>query len=123
MTGEPCGSAIGRSGCDDPVMQAHWLKGVGHARGPLSARWIEEGRLGVRAAAGRAGSRSRSACRGDRRRGAIHVTAVAHPTRAGLLHARGGTILARTERPPLRSSDRSVLASDSTSRSGAADER
>ena len=28
-------------------MQAHWLKAVGHARGPLPARWIEEGRTSV----------------------------------------------------------------------------
>lgn len=28
-------------------MQAHWLKAVGHARGPLPARWVEEGRTGV----------------------------------------------------------------------------
>jgi hypothetical protein len=28
-------------------VQAHWLKAVGHARGPLPARWIEEGRTGV----------------------------------------------------------------------------
>ena len=28
-------------------MPAHWLKAVGHARGPLPARWIEEGRTGV----------------------------------------------------------------------------
>jgi hypothetical protein len=32
------------SSCDDPLMQAHWLKAVGHAGGPLPARWIEEGR-------------------------------------------------------------------------------
>ena len=25
-------------------MHAHWLKAVGHTRGPLPARWIEEGR-------------------------------------------------------------------------------
>jgi hypothetical protein len=28
-------------------MQAHWLKAVGHAHGPLPARWIEEGRTSV----------------------------------------------------------------------------
>ncbi len=28
-------------------MPAHWLKAVGHARGPLPARWIEEGRTSV----------------------------------------------------------------------------
>src|ERR1700759_5087268 len=28
-------------------MLAHWLKAVGHARGPLPARWIEEGRTSV----------------------------------------------------------------------------
>jgi hypothetical protein len=28
-------------------MPAHWLKAVGHARGPLAARWIEEGSTGV----------------------------------------------------------------------------
>jgi hypothetical protein len=28
-------------------MWAHWLKAVGHARGPLPARWIEEGRTSV----------------------------------------------------------------------------
>lgn len=28
-------------------MGAHWLKAVGHARGPLPARWIEEGRTSV----------------------------------------------------------------------------
>jgi hypothetical protein len=28
-------------------MQAHWLKAVGHAQGPLPARWIEEGRTSV----------------------------------------------------------------------------
>lgn len=28
-------------------MRAHWLKAVGHARGPLPARWIEEGRTSV----------------------------------------------------------------------------
>jgi hypothetical protein len=28
-------------------MHAHWLKAVGHARGPLPARWIEEGRTSV----------------------------------------------------------------------------
>jgi hypothetical protein len=27
--------------------RAHWLKAVGHARGPLPERWLEEGRLGV----------------------------------------------------------------------------
>jgi hypothetical protein len=36
-----------RGGCDDSSMQSHWLKAVGHARGPLPARWIEEGRTGV----------------------------------------------------------------------------
>lgn len=29
------------------VMDTHWLKAVGHARGPLPQRWIEDGRLGV----------------------------------------------------------------------------
>ena len=33
--------------CHDSQMPAHWLKAVGHARGPLPARWIEEGRTGV----------------------------------------------------------------------------
>jgi hypothetical protein len=28
-------------------MRGHWLKAVGHARGPLPARWIEEGRTSV----------------------------------------------------------------------------
>ena len=28
-------------------METHWLKAVGHARGPLPARWIEEGRTRV----------------------------------------------------------------------------
>jgi hypothetical protein len=28
-------------------MRTHWLKAVGHARGPLPARWIEEGRTSV----------------------------------------------------------------------------
>jgi hypothetical protein len=28
-------------------METHWLKAVGHARGPLPARWIEDGRTGV----------------------------------------------------------------------------
>src|SRR5438270_13270893 len=28
-------------------MPAHWLKAVGHARGPLPGRWAEEGRTGV----------------------------------------------------------------------------
>jgi hypothetical protein len=28
-------------------MPGHWLKAVGHARGPLPARWIEEGRTSV----------------------------------------------------------------------------
>ncbi len=28
-------------------MEAHWVKAVGHARGPLPARWIEEGRTSV----------------------------------------------------------------------------
>jgi hypothetical protein len=28
-------------------MWAHWLKAVGHAHGPLPARWIEEGRTSV----------------------------------------------------------------------------
>lgn len=28
-------------------MWTHWLKAVGHARGPLPARWIEEGRTSV----------------------------------------------------------------------------
>ena len=28
-------------------MQAHWLKAVGHAHGPLPGRWIEEGRTSV----------------------------------------------------------------------------
>lgn len=28
-------------------MHTHWLKAVGHARGPLPARWIEEGRISV----------------------------------------------------------------------------
>jgi hypothetical protein len=28
-------------------MQTNWLKAVGHARGPLPARWIEEGRTSV----------------------------------------------------------------------------
>jgi hypothetical protein len=28
-------------------MHSHWLKAVGHARGPLPARWIEEGRTSV----------------------------------------------------------------------------
>ena len=28
-------------------MRSHWLKAVGHARGPLPARWIEEGRASV----------------------------------------------------------------------------
>jgi hypothetical protein len=27
--------------------RGHWLKAVGHARGPLPARWVEEGRTGV----------------------------------------------------------------------------
>jgi hypothetical protein len=35
------------AGCDDSLMAAHWLKAVGHARGPLPARWIEAGRTGV----------------------------------------------------------------------------
>ena len=26
--------------------RGHWLRAVGHARGPLPARWIEEGRTG-----------------------------------------------------------------------------
>jgi hypothetical protein len=33
-------------------VQAHWLKAVGHARGPLPARWIEDGRTGVLREAG-----------------------------------------------------------------------
>jgi hypothetical protein len=28
-------------------MHTHWLKAVGHAQGPLPARWIEEGRTSV----------------------------------------------------------------------------
>jgi hypothetical protein len=28
-------------------MPDHWLKAVGHARGPLPARWLEHGRMGV----------------------------------------------------------------------------
>ena len=28
-------------------MQAHWLKAVGHAAGPLPAHWVEEGRTSV----------------------------------------------------------------------------
>jgi hypothetical protein len=32
-----------RRGCDDAPVPSHWLKAVGHARGPLPARWIEEG--------------------------------------------------------------------------------
>jgi hypothetical protein len=28
-------------------MRGHWLKAVGHAHGPLPARWIEEGRTSV----------------------------------------------------------------------------
>jgi hypothetical protein len=28
-------------------MQAYWLKAVGHAAGPLPARWLEEGRTSV----------------------------------------------------------------------------
>jgi hypothetical protein len=27
--------------------RGHWLKAVGHARGPLPERWLEDGRLGV----------------------------------------------------------------------------
>src|SRR5690242_8572262 len=34
-------------GCDDSRMPGHWLKAVGHARGPLPARWVEEGRTSV----------------------------------------------------------------------------
>jgi hypothetical protein len=33
-------------------MQSHWLKAVGHARGPLPAHWIEEGRTSVLREAG-----------------------------------------------------------------------
>jgi hypothetical protein len=33
-------------------MHGHWLKAVGHARGPLPARWIEEGRTTVLREAG-----------------------------------------------------------------------
>jgi hypothetical protein len=32
---------------EDPLMETHWLKAVGHARGPLPVRWIEEGRTSV----------------------------------------------------------------------------
>jgi hypothetical protein len=39
--------ALGGAGCDDPLMPMHWLKAVGHARGPLPARWVEEGRTTV----------------------------------------------------------------------------
>ena len=41
------GSPSYAGACDDPMMQAHWLKAVGHARGPLPARWLEEGRTSV----------------------------------------------------------------------------
>jgi hypothetical protein len=40
---------VSRSG--DPG-RGHWLKAVGHARGPLPERWIEDGRLGVLARGG-----------------------------------------------------------------------
>jgi hypothetical protein len=33
-------------------MHTHWLKAVGHAHGPLPARWIEEGRTSVLREAG-----------------------------------------------------------------------
>jgi hypothetical protein len=33
-------------------MPSYWLKAVGHARGPLPARWIEEGRTSVLREAG-----------------------------------------------------------------------
>src|SRR6202012_3732790 len=36
--------SLSRIGCDDWLMPTHWLKAVGHARGPLPGRWIEEGR-------------------------------------------------------------------------------
>jgi hypothetical protein len=37
----------GTTGCDDPVVHSHWLKAVGHTRGPLPERWIEDGRTSV----------------------------------------------------------------------------
>lgn len=39
------------SGSSDPGRR-HWLKAVGHARGPLPERWVEDGRVGVLARAG-----------------------------------------------------------------------
>jgi hypothetical protein len=36
----------------DRAARRHWLKAVGHARGPLPDRWLQEGRLSVLVRAG-----------------------------------------------------------------------